>query len=244
MFILLLVFYPKGKVYGRNLGSFGVIVTFNSSFTQLFPFTYSNINLMVFIIIMAQSFIDKITMIFMIIKQDLTFFKVKLCSQKVYYKYHCNFINKWLGHNDDENHQIYVSIGVRKRLSKLLLNVTITPKLGRVTISNLSLRPPGNLVRCCSFLDAPGFKLAALAMCCRHILVLVLLLTPNFGVGAAFDAAFWCCWRSWCHIMVLLALLIPYFAPWLQIARHKIQTCQGSQLNCLLLLLDCITWYI
>ena len=82
MFILLLVFYPKGKVYGRNLGSFGVIVTFNGSFTQPFPYTYANINLMVFIIIMAQSFIDKITMIFMIIKQDLTFFKVKLCSQE------------------------------------------------------------------------------------------------------------------------------------------------------------------
>ena len=73
MFILLLVFYPKGKVYGRNLGSFGVIVTFNGSFTQPFPYTYANINLMVFIIIMAQSFI---------IKQDLTFFKVKLCSQE------------------------------------------------------------------------------------------------------------------------------------------------------------------
>ena len=82
MFILLLVFYPKGKVFGRNLGSFGVIVTFNGSFTQPFPYTYANINLMVFIIIMAQSFIDKITMIFMIIKQDLTFFKVKLCSQE------------------------------------------------------------------------------------------------------------------------------------------------------------------
>ena len=80
MFILLLVFYPKGKVYGRNLGSFGVTVTFNSSFTQLFPFTYSNINLMVFIIIMAQSFIYKITMIIIIIKQDLTFFKIKLLT--------------------------------------------------------------------------------------------------------------------------------------------------------------------
>ena len=87
----------------------------------------------------------------------------------------------------------------------LLLNVTITPKLGRVTISNLSLRPPGNLVRCCSFLDAPGFKLAALAMCCRLVLI------PYFGVGAAFDAKFWCWGYFWCHILVLLALLMPYF---------------------------------
>ena len=90
-------------------------------------------------------------------------------------------------------------------LPLLLLNVTITPKLGRVTISNLSLRPPGNLVRCCSFLDAPGFKLAALAMCCRLVLI------PYFGVGAAFDAKFWCWGYFWCHILVLLALLMPYF---------------------------------
>ena len=87
----------------------------------------------------------------------------------------------------------------------LLLNVTITPKLGRVTISNLSLRPPGNLVRCCSFFGAPGFKLAALAMCCRLVLI------PYFGVGAAFDAKIWYWGYFWCHILVLLALLMPYF---------------------------------